>query len=109
MLETKIEALTKAVEALTAALLIQQAAPLPAPKPAPKAAPVAEPEQPAEEAPMATITRDDLQDWALAKVREDKTFKVQLMAALKEYNAKTISQLPDNAVLDVYVKLGGGV
>jgi hypothetical protein len=106
MLETKIEALTRAVDALTAALLSQQATL--------QSVPVAQPDQAAEptqqvaaepEAPK--ITRDLLQDWALSKVREDKNFKVQLMAALKEYNAKTISQLPDNAVLDVYVKLGG--
>ncbi|HEY7803859.1 MAG TPA: hypothetical protein VIC30_05435 [Orrella sp.] len=99
MLETKIEKLTDAIERLIVALdsapTTTQATPV---EPAKDAAP----EQ------TGDISKDDLQAWALTKVREDKSFKVLLMEQLSAKGAKTISQLPDNAAAqEVYVALGG--
>ena len=56
------------------------------------------------------ITKDSLQDYALARVRDEgKAFKATLIDALGKYGVKTISQLPDDeAAKAVYAVIGGG-
>lgn len=109
MLETKITELTKAVQDLTAVIqALRTTAPVPAPAPL-ETTPGFEPDpDPAEPAPVK-MTHERLQDWALAQVRADKAFKSKLMAALATHNAKTITQLPADALPAVYAELGGEV
>ena len=100
MLETKIEKLTDAIERLIVAL---DSAPTTT-----QATPVVEPAKNTAPEQTGNISKDDLQAWALAKVREDKSFKALLMEQLSAKGVKTISQLVDNAAAqEVYVALGG--
>lgn len=112
MLETKITELTAAVSALTAKLdaiaLLVNAPTANAPTAtAPTPTPTDKPETTQTE--QVTFTRDNLQKWALAKVRSEPAFKDVLKAALAEHNAKTISQLPDDATAQTIYKALGGV
>ena|SRR5690554_3220849 len=116
-LETEIQKLTAAVQALTAAMESAQRQPVemptmgevndtapPSPKVEPEAAKEAEQAPANDAAPMA---KDALQSWCIEQVRADKGFKAKLVATLAEYDAKTINALPDDKVAEVYSKLGG--
>lgn len=109
MLEEKIQKLTIAIDALTAVIMAYQAQVAIAAQ-----HPDAVNTRPAviQEAPEAVatpaITRETLQEWALAQVRQDKAFKPRLVDAIGKYSAKTISQLPDDAAaVAIYKQLGG--
>ena len=118
-LEDKLDQLVLTVDRLIQVmeqLLEQQSsgAPAPAPKQDVQAQ---QPEQKAPEQVTATdtpnagdITKDSLQDYALARVRDEgKAFKATLIDALGKYGVKTISQLPDDeAAKAVYAVIGGG-
>ncbi len=105
-LESKIEALTLAVEALTAKLDTLASA-TPASAPAAKAEPVELPA--AVEAPAAQQGPSvaDLQDLAMSKVREDRTKKTAIKELVASYGgAKVISDIPAAQLADFALMLG---
>ena len=111
-LEDKLDQLVLTVDRLIVVmeqLLEQQSPGAPAPK---QDVRPPQPEQvTATDTPTAgDITKDSLQDYALARVRDEgKAFKATLIDALGKYGVKTISQLPDDeAAKAVYAVIGGG-
>jgi len=81
-LEELLTDLISAIDANTLALLAQKTPPLP---PLPASIPALD----------ETVTTEDLQTLCIAIVRNDRTKKPQIVAALAEYdNAKLISDIP---------------
>ena len=85
-IESKIDKLITAIEALTVAM---------------SNAPVHEPAQPATE----TITAEDLQTLCTQIVRKDRTKKAQIVAVLGEYNANLISDIATHHYSAIKAKL----
>lgn len=76
--------------------------------PAPEAEP--QPEQKAEPAPEPKsepeeVTREDLSKKCINLIRENKAEQKQLLDLLAEYNAKTVKQVTDDKLAEVYARL----
>ena len=93
-IESKIDKLITAIEALTAAMTTSQ-------KPAPVHEPVHEPVP----APTEAVTAEDLQTLCTQIVREDRTKKAGIVAVLAEYNAKLISDIATHHYMVIKTKL----
>lgn len=108
MLETKIDALTAAVERLIAVLEKQPTQTTPAqatPADAPHAALASTPSDAG-----CTMSKDALQVWALGKVRDGREpgFKQRLMTELQRHGVRTIAALPDDAAAQqIFDAMGG--
>lgn len=121
MLETEIQKLTAAVEALTAkidALKLPAAAPRLVVGAEPAAAPVHEPvktpraSKKAAEAltpldPPPSVSKDNLKTIALEISRNDNDAKKEIFSILESHGAKTITALPDDPTVlhDVFTRL----
>lgn len=109
MLETEIQKLTAAVEALTEQLkaftgptvadeMSSAIAPEPAPEPEP---------DPVQGDPAPSISKEALKDLVLKITRADKDAKVEIFAILSAHKVKTITALPDDpdTLFDVFTRL----
>ena len=94
-IESKIDKLIAAIEALTAAMTTSQ-----------KTTPVHEPVHEPVPAPTEAVTAEDLQTLCTHIVRKDRTKKAQIVAVLAEYNnAKLISDIPSGNYAVIKTKL----
>ncbi len=95
MLETKIEALTIAIERLTAQLQAQQPTAQETPKP--KA------EEPTPQQPKASApTKEALRDLFIAKTRDNAENKAKIKELLKLYGATKINDLEDGDIAEIF-------
>lgn len=106
-LESKIDALTKAIETLTAALTAQAVVSAPTPAPEPKAeTPAPAPKQaapePKAETPTTIKSHDELQTMLLMKVRDNLDNRPKIAEILNSYNAKKIGDLTGEQVQTAY-------
>lgn len=85
-IESKIDKLITAIEALTAAMTTSQ-----------KTTPVP--------APTETVTAEDLQTLCTQIVRKDRTKKAGIIAVLGEYNANLISDIATHHYSAIKAKL----
>ena len=93
-IESKIDKLITAIEALTAAMTTSQ-----------KTTPVHEPVHEPVPAPTEAVTAEDLQTLCTQIVREDRTKKAGIVAVLAEYNAKLISDIATHHYMVIKTKL----
>lgn len=101
MLEQKIEDLTRAVEALTAAIAAMSFAPADATTPAPKPIAVEEPAAPVDEAAAPSApSEQDLKDLTLAKSRDGH--KDAIRDKLNSFGAKKLGDLKSAQAAEFY-------
>jgi hypothetical protein len=93
-IESKIDKLITAIEALTAAMTTSQ-----------KTTPVHEPVHEPVPAPTEAVTAEDLQTLCTHIVRKDRTKKAGIVAVLAEYNAKLISDIATHHYMVIKTKL----
>lgn len=103
-LESKIEELTKAVEALTA-VLIKQPVQLELPLVSQTTLTVAK-EETVEAKETTVLSRPDLQTKCLELVRKDRDNKAKIKALLAGYNASVIADVPDDKLVELQTELG---
>jgi len=101
MLETEIKKLTKAIEALTAAVEAQGVAVEQPKAEEPKT------EQPKAEQPEPTITHDEVKDLCLKISRADRSKKPAIKSLLSEYGANTVAQVATELLAELKTKLEG--
>lgn len=118
MLETKIDKLTKAIEALTAAIEAQQTSKVSGKEESQNVddlineAPGTQEmrdliaEQPKEETP-STTTHDEVKDLCLKISRADRSKKPAIKALLSEYGANTVAQVAAESLAELKAKLEG--
>ncbi len=111
MLEVKIEALTIAIDRLTAQLQGEPAIDLETPKPKAK-----EPkahlrmkkslsiEPKAQELESKEVTRDMLRDLFVAKSREDASKKAKIKELLKLFGASKVNDVNDSDLVEIYAE-----
>ena len=104
MLETKIEKLTKAIEALTA-VIEAQGVTVEQPKAEQPKAEQPKAEQPNEEAPL--ITHEEVKQLCLQISRDDRSKKPAIKALLGEYGANTVLQVAAESLAELKTKLEG--
>lgn len=103
-LESKIEELTKAVEALTA-LLNKQPVQLELPLVSETTLTMAQ-QEPATVEVNTLINRSDLQTKCLDLVRKDRENKSKIKAILAVYNASVIADVPEDKLEELQAELG---
>ncbi len=96
MLEVKIEALTIAIDRLTAQLQGQPTIDLETPKPAPVEPKAEEP------APQQPPTKEALRDLFIAKTRDNTENKAKIKELLKLYGAAKINDLKDGDLAEIF-------
>ncbi len=106
MLETKIEALTIAIDRLTAQLQGQPAIDLETPKPKQKAHLRMEPvlKTKAQEPESKEVTHDQLRDLFVAKSREDSSKKVKIKELLKLFGAAKVNDVKAHDLVEIYAE-----
>ena len=104
MLETKIEKLTKAIEALTA-VIEAQGVTVEQPKAEQPKAEQPKAEQPNEEAPL--ITHEEVKQLCLQISRDDRSKKPAIKTLLGEYGANTVLQVAAESLAELKTKLEG--
>ena len=93
-IESKIDKLITAIEALTAAMTTSQ-----------KTTPVHEPVHEPVPAPTEAVTAEDLQTLCTQIVRKDRTKKAGIVSVLGEYNANLISDIATHHYSAIKAKL----
>lgn len=110
-IEKKLEDLTAAVIALTEVMSKSLAqAPVAEVEKVAKSKPkkqeaLIEKEASSDEIPFDAVTREDLQAICSDIVRSDRSKKDAIREALGEYDAKTLSQVPDEKLAELKLKL----
>ncbi len=97
MLETKIEALTIAIDRLTSQLQGQPAIDSETPKPTAQKPKAQEPES-------KEVTHDQLRDLFVAKSREDSSKKVKIKELLKLYGAAKVNDVEQGDLAEIYAE-----
>ena len=113
MLETKIDKLTKAIEALTAVIEAQgvtvEQPKVEQPKVEQPKAEQPKVEQPKVEQPKVEqpITHDEVKQLCLQISRDDRSKKPAIKTLLGEYGANTVLQVAAESLAELKTKLGG--